>query len=196
MPRAAPGSGALFTGWPIVGWSALVVGVLALAALASGSGEDGFRRVLRLTAGTSLVLFTAAFSASSLRRVWRNAATKWLLANRRYVGVSFAVSHTYHLAAILALASLSTQPFGAVTVFGGGFAYVVIAAMTATSFDTTAAWLGRRNWQRLHSFGVYYLWLIFALNYVTRATQTRTYLVFSLLLVGSLALRLFVRLRR
>jgi len=70
---------------------------------ATGWTEPGVRLVIRATARTSVALFLAAFLASTLRRRWPGPATSWLLQNRRYVGLGFAVSHLLHLLAILEL---------------------------------------------------------------------------------------------
>jgi uncharacterized membrane protein len=81
-------------GWPLVGWAALVLGALFGSLLAlHGTGPDGVREVLLASAKTSALLFLAAFLASPLRAWRRNAVTRWLVHNRRYVGVSFGVSH-------------------------------------------------------------------------------------------------------
>ena len=82
------------------------------------------------------------------------------------------------------------------TIVLGGFGLVVIAAMTATSFDRTAAWLGPRAWRVLHTFGVYYLWLIFMATFVPNLAREWEALPPILLLVGALALRLWPARRR
>jgi DMSO/TMAO reductase YedYZ heme-binding membrane subunit len=155
-------------GWILVLWTALLVGAGCVVALVSdGTGIEGVSQVLRLTARTSLVLFSLAFGARAASRLW---GIKWPLGNRRYLGVSFAVSHTYHLVGIVALAVLVGWPrFVAGTgtsLYLGAVGYVLIAAMVATSFDRTSAWLGRRRWKILHSTGMYALGAFFALTYV------------------------------
>jgi DMSO/TMAO reductase YedYZ heme-binding membrane subunit len=179
-------------GWAIVGWSTLVIGALCIAILAvMGTGEAGVRAVIRLTARTSFVLFTAAFTASALHRIRRSVATRWLRDNRRYLGVSFAVSHLLHLIAILELRRIDpTFEITATTIAFGGLAYVFIAAMAATSFDRTAAWLGPRRWRRLHTAGVYYIWGIFALSYLPRAVGSMAYAPVAVVVVAALVLRL------
>jgi hypothetical protein len=166
-----------------------------------GADEPGIRVVIRATARTSFVLFVLAFAASALRLAWSNGATKWLLANRRYVGVSFAVSHVLHLLAILALYDWSLRRFaveaGALAVLLGGLGYVFVVAMAATSFDRTAAWLGARRWRRLHTSGMYYLWTIFAVSYVPRAImESPAYAPFAVVAIVALALRIRYRTRR
>src|SRR5438105_8688789 len=157
-------------GWPIVGWAALAIAAIIAVILAvTGTGEDGIRMVIRATARTSVVLFGAAFVASALHRAWPGEASRWLVANRRYVGVSFAVSHFAHLLALLTLAHWSLRGMAAAAgpVVGilGGVAYVFIAAMVATSSDRTAAWLGPRRWSALHTAGMYWLWFIFFVSF-------------------------------
>jgi hypothetical protein len=159
--------------------------------LAAGGGEAGWRAAIRLSAKTSLALFTTAFIASSLRVLWPTDLTRWLLINRRYIGVSFAASHAIHLIAIIAL--LRVAPDFAIetgTLIGGGLAYVFLAAMTATSFDRSAAWLGPRRWRILHKTGMYYCWLIFLISYLPRMLiESVLYSPFVAVLVGALALR-------
>ena len=145
--------------------------VLILAE--AGTGEAGMRMWIRATARTSLVLFGAAFTASSLRSLWRTPATGWLLRQRRYLGLSFAFSHGLHLLAILGLSLVLGDAFeiDAVTLIFGGGAYVMIALMAATSSDRVFAWLGRRRWHLLHKVGVYWIWIIFANSYTARAVM-------------------------
>jgi hypothetical protein len=189
-----------FRGWPIVGWAALAIGAMIAAVVAvAGGGEDGIREVIRATARSSVVLFTAAFIASSVHRRWPGPASRWLLANRRYLGVSFAVSHLAHFLAILALAGWSfsrmARDAGVVVGILGGGAYLLIIAMTATSFDRTAAWLGPQAWRRLHTVGVYWIWTIFFVSFAPRAFQSALYWPFALVLVAALGVRLWPRAR-
>jgi len=179
-------------GWPIVGCAAAIVLALCAAALAvAGGGEAGWRAVIRLSAKTSLLLFSAAFVASSARVLWRTELTRWLLANRRYVGVSFAASHAIHLGAIVTLLWVAPDfQISTVTLIAGGLAYVFLAAMTATSFDRSAAWLGARRWRLLHKTGMYYCWFIFFISYAPRALmESAWYAPLVIVLLGALALR-------
>jgi hypothetical protein len=56
-----------------------------------------------------------------------------------------------------------------------GAAYLFIAAMTATSFDRTAAWLGARRWRLLHLIGGWYIWVSFAVAVGKRMPQGPVY---------------------
>jgi methionine sulfoxide reductase heme-binding subunit len=102
--------------------------------------------VIRFTARASLLLFCLAFSAGALARLRPNAWTRWQRRNRRYLGVSFAASHAIHAVAIVCFALVSPPLFRENTSIAsfifGGIGYTAIIAMTATSFDRTAAALG------------------------------------------------------
>jgi len=165
----------------------------ALLLAVYGTDEPGIRVIIRATARTSLILFTAAFVASSVARLWPRALTTWMLRNRRYLGLSFAVSHAEHLLFIIYGAAVAGfLEINRVALIGGGLAYVFIAAMAATSFDGAVHWLGRQRWQRLHTVGAYYIWFIFLQSYAPRVMADLAYLPVALLVVAGLGVRLLV----
>ena len=76
-------------------------------------------------------------------------------------------------------------------------AYVFLAGMTVTSFDRTAAWLGRAWWRRLHLAGSYLLWLVFLQSYAGRALREPVpHAALAAALVAALSLRLWARRRQ
>jgi sulfoxide reductase heme-binding subunit YedZ len=181
-------------GWPIVGWATLAVLAIVAAVLATaGTGAEGLGMAIRATARTSVVFFTAAFAASALRRRWPNGATAWMLRNRRPLGVSYAASHLIHLLLILTVAGWTVHGFMTVrpmiTIVGGGIAYVFLALMTLTSFDTTAAWLGPGRWRQLHVTAAYYNWFIFAQSFFGMVSKSMIYWPFAALVAGSMLFR-------
>lgn len=185
-------------GWRLTrGLSLLLTAMVAAILLLGGVDEATLREVIRATARTSLVLFLMAFTASSACRLHPGAGTRWNLRNRRYIGVSFAVSHAWHLAAIAAGAVLFPKAFadglGVVTLVGGGITYAFIAAMAITSSDAAQDWLGRNRWRRLHVVGSYTIWFIFAQSYVGRAVVAPEYIPWALAVLGGLALRMAPR---
>ena len=150
--------------------------------------------MIRATARTSLVLFALAFSAAALVQLVPSEATRWQRRNRRYLGVSFAVSHAIHLAALIALARTDNALFWALTtpatIVLAGTAYLFIAAMTATSFDRTAAWLGARRWRLLHLVGGWYIWMSFAVAVGKRVPQGPVYWAMTALVIAVAVARL------
>ncbi|HEY0682722.1 MAG TPA: hypothetical protein VGD45_10355 [Steroidobacter sp.] len=188
-------------GWSIVGAVAIaLILVVTIEAMTASAPVEGIRGIIRATARTSFALFSLAFTASAARHFWPNAWTRWQLRNRRYLGVSFAVSHFVHLLAILALGRIAPAELAAhadsVTWIFGGIAYVFIALMTATSFDATARLIGRRAWTTLHTVGSYYIWFIFANSYLSRAAIIPAYIPAAALIVFTLGLRIAARVSR
>jgi hypothetical protein len=179
-------------GWILLLWIALLLGGLVPAVLAvRGTELAGVRAGLTLTARLSLALFLLAFTASSLARLWPAPLTRWLLRNRRYLGVSFALSHTVHLALIGTLVPLEPARFveRPASLIPGGIAYLFVFALAATSTDRTAAWLGSAWWKRLHRSGVWYIWLIFAGAYAADALRAPIAAAASALLLATALLR-------
>ena len=158
-------------GWKI---SFLVAGLILLAlgiffALAPWSA-DTILVAIRSTGRSSLFLFSLAFTASSVYHFWKGAFPKWVLRNRRYIGVSFAASHFIHLGLIATISLVFPEPFlkdqsKSQWIFGG-LGYVFIALLALTSSDRAQKWMGMKHWKRLHLIGSYDIWLVFLLTYV------------------------------
>jgi methionine sulfoxide reductase heme-binding subunit len=120
-------------GWQIVSFSALTVATIVGAIwLFHGIDEQGMRMTIRATGRTSCILFLSAFIASSLHKLWSTPLSAWLVRNRRYLGISMAVSHTYHAIALFGLwivtagTAPSSNPLGTL-------GYILLIAMTVTS---------------------------------------------------------------
>jgi methionine sulfoxide reductase heme-binding subunit len=189
-----------FEGWRL--FAVLTLTLIGLCIWIAGMRQfeaDGVRMVIRFTARTSLLLFCLAFSAAALARLYPSAWTRWLRRNRRALGVSFAASHGLHAIAIGAFAALDPAGFATATTFAsylfGGIGYAFIIAMTATSFDRTAAAIGAPAWRRLHLVGGYYLWLQFVVSFGKRIPDMPLYGLFLIPLLAVLALRLIAMAR-
>ena len=188
-------------GWRLTGLLSAAMSAMSIYFLAVQSWDmEGIRLVIRATARTSLVLFVLAFTASAMVELMPGEFTRWQRRNRRYLGVSFAVSHFIHLAAIISLATLDRELFWKLTNIGtillAGAAYLFIAAMTATSFDRTAAWLGPRKWRLLHLLGGWYIWISFAVAVGKRVPLDPFYWPMAAIVVFAAAVRLVAMTRR
>jgi len=172
--------GLFWNGWGLTGAVTVLLLLLSAGAvLAAPDPVHQARWVIQLTAWTSLLLFGLAFTASSLVRLSPSATTRWLRRQRRYLGVSFAVSHLIHLVGIVALMNLDYALFqqltNRVTAVAGGGGYVLILLMTLTSFDRMVALLGPKAWGRLHLIGGWYVWAAFTVSMGKRVGQGPVY---------------------
>ena len=195
-PSAPAAPTARSRGW-LEGWSLTLVAAISVAAIVAGilvagsAGAQAIHVAIRTTARTSFALFLAAFTASALHRLWPSRITKWQRRNRRYLGLGFAASHLIHAATIIALVVMYPAAFAAAAParIPGLVGYVLLLAMTATSFGRTAAWIGPRAWKVLHTVGSLYLWGAFFQAFLRRALHIPAYWVPVALAVGAIALR-------
>jgi len=196
------------SGWGLTlgTFAALLIGSLLLLAIA-GVGEAGVRSWIRATARASIALFLMAFVARPLRQLWLSDASAWLLANRRYLGVSAALAQLLHGVAIvwLALGWPDPEPTDLTGLIGGGLGFALYFAMGLTSSRAAVAALGKRVWKALHIAGAYWIWFIFALTNwgnVEYALSGKLglghqvlYVGIQAALFGALGLRIFARVR-
>ncbi len=158
-------------------------------AAAAAFSESPVAVGARLTARATFVFFIAAYLARPLweRFRWRPAA--WALRNRRWLGFAAALSHSVHLAYVVAAQYAGNDPLDVVTLLGGGLGFLLFWLMGITSNDTAVRRLGN-GWGWLHRTGMHYLWFIFILTYAGAAAQNPMLAVFVVLLAGGALLRL------
>jgi len=172
----------------------LIVNVIITVVFLDINNKETISVLIRSTAKFSFVLFIMAFSASSYYYFFKNFFTRWILANRRYLGVAFAVSHYLHLFTLLLMTFyISFNVFedrGLFTTIGGAIGYAFITIMTITSFDRTKNLLNPKNWKLVHTIGGYYLWIIFAKSYLPNLLDDPIAALFSILAVSALLLKL------
>lgn len=104
-----------------------------------------------------------AFAASALATVWPGVASRWLLRNRRIIGLCFAAGMAWQLLFILWLVIGHSDYYRqeAYSVFDLAEqvpGYLLLFAMTLTSFRFGRSKLSARQWQLLHKGGIYFLW--------------------------------------
>lgn len=168
--------------------------VFAAVLALKGLNEDSARQLIRLTAASSLLLFALAFSASSLQQLLADDRWRPVLQARRRIGIAFAISHSFHLAAIVALVQVAYggdfSQLG--DIVGGAVIYLFIYLMTLTSNDASVRILGARQWKYLHKFGVYLIWIGLTGSYVGGVFERGEfhYWVYSALCIVLLLLRI------
>lgn len=181
-------------GWKLVRWI-LIVSIAAFGALYFNNGftELATRLCIRLSAKISASLFSLAFAASSLHYFFKRPWTTWILTNRKYLGISFAIVHLMHLG-FLGILHLYFHPIFEVaatsSLIGGGLAYLFLALMLATSFERFSKMITHRQWILLHTIGGYWIWFIFAKSYWKRVMIEMEYLPLLLLFAVVLILRI------
>ena len=159
-------------------WPLLIGLIIGLAAMLVGMASailpvDGWELAARWTARVGFPLFLLVYLASSLVRLWPGGWRRTVLRDRRFWGLGFAACHTVHLFALAVFLKLGDETRPIAALIPGALAYALLYAMAATSTDAAMRKLGR-NWKRLHSLGIHYLWLIFTLAYAVRILDVET----------------------
>lgn len=155
------------------------------------------RAAIRATARASLLWFGLAYTAHAVATLWPTPTAHWLRAHRRQWGWLLLASHGVHALAIVGLGhlapSLLTELSPPSERWGPAVAYVVLLLMGLSSFDRSAAWLGRVAWQHLHTWGSHYLWLSFMVANAKRVPEQPVYVLPVGLLGLALGLRVWAR---
>ena len=180
----------------------ILVGAVVLLCTANttifGFTEESIRVTIRWTARFSAIYFSLAFAASSVHALVQKSWSWWLLMNRKFIGISFAITHLLHLVVLILLQYVYHPVFTLAkqsSLIGGGLAYVFLVLMLITSFEKTKALISRKQWTLLHTMGGYWIWFIFIKSYWKRATTELEYLPLVALLAGVFFLRLWKALR-
>ncbi|WP_374337958.1 hypothetical protein [Leeia sp.] len=172
-----------------------MMGCISITLWDAQALEPALRSCVRQTARTSLALFLLTFCCSALHTLWPSALTQTLLRYRRQLGLSFATSHLIHAGLFIQLGmlnpALGKEVFAAPMLILGGSGYLMIALMAATSNEAAIRMLGGALWKRLHTFGVYWLWLLFVLTVGKRLAQGPLYSAMLAALLIGLVLRLW-----
>ncbi|MFO6445936.1 hypothetical protein ACLBKU_02205 [Erythrobacter sp. NE805] len=144
---------------------AIIASALAIS-LGHLLGHDPLQRALymtRFTARVGLPLVLLIYTASSLYRLWPNQWTAWLARNRRSLGLSFALTHSVHLGAVLNyIAQPGSPPQPAAGIIGYVFIYMMAFSSNAASMKRLGQW-----WHRLHAVGVQVVFLYYLSGYAS-----------------------------
>ena len=161
--------------WPMLAGMILGLGALYLGLNSSLDPVESWRLAARWTARVGFPVFLIAYSASALARLWPELFTG-LARDRRWWGLGFAASHTVHLVALVMFLRVSgeSRPLPVLLVAGG--AYTIMFAMALTSTPAAMRALGR-NWKRMHTLGIHWLWVVFFASYLGRTMKPESAMV-------------------
>ena len=164
-------------------------------AFADVSAADHIGYMLRVTARIAFILLLLAMIARPIRQLTGMGFE--LLRHRRYLGLAMAFVHTVHFGYVVAYLQTSGEPLEMVTLIFGGLAFLLTWIMAATSNNASQRAL-KAWWRRIHTLGIYYVWLIFMNTFIGVLLATSDPLYVAIVAVGLVAvsLRMAVFLRQ
>jgi len=137
----------------------------------------------------ALPWFLVAFSASSLAVLWPGPSTRWLLANRRYFGLTFAAGMAWHFGFVGYVIWSFGNPLTLRSTVSDLIGAVFLLLLTVTSSQRAVRLLGAANWRRLHKTGVYVIWLLTTNIYYYNSGSDRFHQAVLVALIGAWLLR-------
>ena len=162
----------MLNGWPlfyvIAGLSfAIILGGLAVAGT---STPETTVAMIRLSVQLASPWIYLAFVATALGQLFPSNFSRWLLRNRRYIGLSFAAGFGWQAVFILLLLGLHGDYYATVLHDTAEFisrmlSYVLLLALTVTSFFPVRRAMDPRHWRLLHRVGIWYFWAAIWVSY-------------------------------
>jgi hypothetical protein len=139
-----------------------VVVVIAMSRTDLSTGA-AVSEMIQLTVRLAVPWLFIAFAASSVAVVFPGPTSGWLLRNRRIIGLCFAAGMAWQLFFILWMVlghwdhyvEEAYSYFDLAEQIPG---YLVLIAMTMTSFRFGRSKLSARQWKMLHKGGIYFIW--------------------------------------
>ena len=138
--------------------------VMAFAMISADlSSARGVSSMIELAVRCAVPLLFVTFAASSVNVLFPGAFGRWLLRNRKDIGLSFAAAMAWQLFFILWMVTRHTeyyveQVYALSDVIEGVGGYLLLIAMVLTSFRFGRSRLSAKQWKLLHTFGIYWLW--------------------------------------
>jgi len=154
-------------GWRLF-WSVAVLTTIAVIIPLSqidASNSAHISEMIQHSVRLAVPWLFIAFAASALPVIYPSQFSRWVLRNRRIFGLCFAAGMAWQLFFILWMVfghfdyymneaysfyDLSEQIPG----------YLILFALTATSFHFGRKLLNRDQWRNLHKLGIYFLWFV------------------------------------
>jgi DMSO/TMAO reductase YedYZ heme-binding membrane subunit len=155
----------LLNDWNLLWLIVLPVSVAVVVAMAGAdlSSGEGVSSMIQFSVRCAVPWLYLAFAASSLYALFPSELTRWLFRNRKIMGLSFAFGMAWQGVFILLMVTrygdyYINEVYVLRDVIEGLLGYVLLIAMTITTFKSARRRIGPKRWRWLHKTGIYFLW--------------------------------------
>jgi hypothetical protein len=136
--------------------------MIAMMAADLSSGE-GVSAMIKLSVRSAVPWLYLAFAASSIYALFPGLLSRWLLRNRKIMGLCFAAAMAWQLLFILWMVTVYRdyyvdEVYVLRDAIEGVLGYAFLIAMVLTSFKFGRSKLTSRQWKLLHTWGIYFIW--------------------------------------
>ena len=155
----------IINGWKL--WWLITIPISAVMLIAMVrvdlTSAKGVSSMIQLSVRHAVPLLFVAFATSSVQVLFPGAFSRWLLRNRKFIGLSFAAAMGWQLTFILWLVTVHSEYYVSEVyvlsdVVEGVSSYALLIAMVLTSFKFGRSRLTPKQWKLLHTIGIYWLW--------------------------------------
>jgi methionine sulfoxide reductase heme-binding subunit len=162
-----------FKTWEVVTFTAISVATAMLLLLfAHGLTETGVLLTIRATGRISFPLFLMLSLSGSLYKLFPSSGAYWLLKNRKYLGLAFAIIYLYHALGFTTLIIMTREPnIEGLELILSIICYGFLVAMTVTSFRAIRRQISPWVWNSLHGIGMLFFWYFFLQEFMHRAEE-------------------------
>ena len=162
----------LLNSWPLfylvagLTFVAICVGLVVIGV----STPEATVSMIRLSVQLASPWIFFAFVARPLVQLYPGSFSKWLLRNRRYIGLSFAAGFAWQAVFIAVLLALYPDYYWQVLhntadLILRMLSYLLLLALTVTSFFPVRRAMRPKDWRVLHLVGVWYFWAAIWVSY-------------------------------
>jgi sulfoxide reductase heme-binding subunit YedZ len=187
----------ILNGWPLF----FLIAVLTFAGMMAGltligvSTPEAVVKLIILSVQFASPWIFVAFVTSPLVQLFPGSVPKWLARNRRYTGLSFAAGFGWQAVFIAVLLTMYPSYYweelhNASDLLGRVASYILLVALTVTSFFPVRRKMRREHWRWLHLVGIWYFWVAIWASYAPAALSSDAkaihivYTVLGLLVLG------------
>ena len=155
----------LLNGWPLFFQLGMLISLIMTVAslnLEQWNGV-GVSSLVQMSVRCAVPFLYLAFAASSLQKLFPGTFSRWLLRNRRMLGLCFTLAMAWQLVYIVILVTVYRdyyieEVYVLRDVIEGVTGYLFLAAMTLTSFKFLRKYIKPAYWRALHWTGIYFIW--------------------------------------
>ncbi|MBT8080091.1 MAG: hypothetical protein KJO31_16045 [Gammaproteobacteria bacterium] len=152
-------------GWPLFWLVSIPMSLVMVAAMldADMSTGAGVSSMIGFSVRWAVPFVFLVVAISSLQYLIPGPVPAWLLRNRKYIGLCFAVAMAWQGAFIFLMSNFfSDYYYDDVYLLRdeleGSVGYIFLTAMVVTSFPFGRKYLTPKQWRVLHKCGLYFLW--------------------------------------
>jgi len=136
--------------------------IINLLAVDASTGA-GISEMIQFSVRWAVPFVYLVIAASSIQMLFPGSFSSWLIRNRKYIGLCFAVAMAWQALFIFIMSYFFHEYYYSDVYYfrdeiEGSIGYIFLPAMVLTSFNFGRKLLTTKQWRLLHTSGIYFLW--------------------------------------